>query len=162
MRTINLIVVHSSATLPDPKYGVEWIRNIHVNEKGWDDIGYHYVIPPDGIVIPARSVYRAGAHAFGYNRNSIGICLIGGVDENNKAVDNYTKHQKASLITLLKVLRLQWGRDIAICGHRDLSEDVDGDGIIEQFEWMKECPCIDIPAFCRKHNIDPKWKLGSE
>ena len=53
-----------------------------------------------------------------------------------------TEEQKASLFFLLQQLREQFP-DAMICGHRDFSPDLNGDGIIEPWEWMKACPCFD-------------------
>ena len=43
---------------------------------------------------------------------------------------------------LLQQLREQFP-DAMICGHRDFSPDLNGNGIIEPWEWMKACPCFD-------------------
>ena len=34
-----------------------------------------------------------------------------------------------------------------VVGHRDLSPDKDGDGVVERHEWLKDCPCFDVPAW---------------
>lgn len=78
----------------------------------------------------------------GSNANSIGICYIGGLDADGKPKDTRTEEQKASLFFLLQQLREQFP-DAMICGHRDFSPDLNGDGIIEPWEWMKACPCFD-------------------
>ena len=46
------------------------------------------------------------------------------------------------LFYLLQQLREQFP-DAMICGHRDFSPDLNGNGIIEPWEWMKACPCFD-------------------
>jgi len=68
------IVIHHSDTLSGT---VESIRRYHIEVKGWDDIGYHYVIYLDGSVNYGRLLNKVGAHAYGRNRTHIGICLIG-------------------------------------------------------------------------------------
>ena len=72
----------------------------------------------------------------------IGICYIGGLNADGKPKDTRTEEQKASLFFLLQQLREQFP-DAMICGHRDFSPDLNGDGIIEPWEWMKACPCFD-------------------
>ena len=37
-----------------------------------------------------------------------------------------------------------------LCGHRDLSPDLNGNGEIEPEEWIKECPCFDAAAIVRE------------
>jgi hypothetical protein len=54
------------------------IRRWHVQQRGWRDIGYHWVIDRDGAVAPGRKETEVGAHVEGHNRGTIGICLLGG------------------------------------------------------------------------------------
>lgn len=76
MRLIDLIVVHCSDS-DNPKHD-DWrvIKRWHL-ERGFHDIGYHFVIQKDGGIRVGRPLRHAGAHAKGHNRNSIGICLTG-------------------------------------------------------------------------------------
>ena len=58
----------------------EDIHRIHVEERGFDSIGYHWGVVEDGngfCVKPGRPVHIAGAHARGRNAESIGICFEG-------------------------------------------------------------------------------------
>lgn len=52
-------------------------QNMHLDERGWFDIGYSFVIGEDGNVYEGRGWDYVGAHAPGYNTQSIGICIIG-------------------------------------------------------------------------------------
>jgi len=142
MRTIKLIVVHTSATLPHQDIGVKEIDKMH-KAKGWDGIGYHTVIRKNGTLEHGRDLTEVGAHVYGYNRNSIGICMVGGVDSNNKAENNYSPEQFATLKGYIDTLKDLF-TEAKVLGHRDLSPDIDGDGIIEPFEWLKQCPCFDV------------------
>lgn len=74
MRDINKIIVHCSATEGG---NANSIRDYHVNNLGWRDIGYHYVIDKDGKIEKGRSLHEVGAHCKGENHDSIGICLVG-------------------------------------------------------------------------------------
>jgi len=143
MRTINLIVVHCSATKPSMDIGAEDIRRWHVEDNGWSDIGYHFVIKRDGEIEIGRPIDRAGAHCYGHNKYSIGICMVGGIDDSGKPENNFNEVQFESLLTLVRGLRNGHPID-DICGHRDLSPDVDGDGEVEQHEWVKACPSFDV------------------
>jgi len=118
-RTINLIVVHSTATREGKDYTVADIRRMH-KANGWRDIGYHYVVYRDGSVHEGRSIDLAGAHARGHNANSIGVVYIGGVDKNGKAKDTRTDAQKASLRRLLTDLRVMYPK-AKIVGHRNVN-----------------------------------------
>lgn len=130
MREINKIVIHCADT-PECKYfDVHDIRAWH-KDRGWNDIGYHYVILIDGTIQLGRELKKTGAHAKGVNRNSIGICYIGGKDaEMKKSKDTRTEEQKESLKVLLQTLiRIFPGSEIL--GHN------------QAVETTKECPSFD-------------------
>lgn len=122
-------------------FGIEDIGRWH-RQRGFRKVGYHYVILLDGTIRKGRDIAQVGAMCQGSNANSIGICYIGGLDADGKPKDTRTEEQKASLFFLLQQLREQFP-DAMICGHRDFSPDLNGDGIIEPWEWMKACPCFD-------------------
>lgn len=52
-------------------------QNLHIDDRGWFDLGYNFVIGEDGNVYEGRGWNKVGAHAPGYNFQSIGICIIG-------------------------------------------------------------------------------------
>ena len=136
-REINLIVVHCSATPPSMDIGVETIKRWHT-KKGWSDCGYHYVIKRDGSVEKGRPIQRPGAHAKGYNKNSIGICCVGGVDDQMNPEDNRTEAQKESLHLLLGGLYFQYNIE-KIIGHNEVSS--------------KACPSFSVPEWLEEINF---------
>ena len=113
MRTINKLIVHCSATRPNWMIDaaidaqVAEIRRWHMEERGWSDIGYHFIIGRDGEVVHGRQVARIGAHVFGENEDSIGICLIGG--HGASAIDLFGDHfslaQDAALRSVIASLQ---------------------------------------------------------
>ena len=130
MRTINLIVIHCSATRCNKDFPVEALEACH-GARGFNGIGYHYYITKDGQLHLTRSEEVQGAHAKHYNAHSIGICYEGGLDEKGKPADTRTPAQKRTLLALLKSLRVDFP-DAEILGHRDLP-------------WVKKaCPCFDV------------------
>lgn len=155
MRPINKIVHHCSATRPGSRVDAKVIRGWHVAPKarggrGWKDIGYHFVILPDGTVETGRALEKIGAHVAGFNTGSIGICWVGGLDASGRPADNRTPQQKAAQARLTRELAQRFGLTAEdIYGHRDLSPDRDGDGVVERHEWLKACPCFDAPAEAR-------------
>ena len=119
-RTINEIIVHCSATPEGKDYTLDTIRQWH-RQRGFSDIGYHYVIHPDGKVEEGRDVNIAGAHCSGHNFKSIGICYIGGMTaDGKKAKDTRTDKQKANLKSLLQTMRKLYP-SAKIHGHRDFA-----------------------------------------
>lgn len=149
---IHTIVVHCTATGPDTWVDEAWIDKEHAKRgfptyermgtKHW--CGYHFLIRRDGTMEKCRPMTVVGAHVKGQNTNRIGVALAGGIDTHGKPVDNFTEAQMDELYAFL-----WWAKGVLpslrlICGHRDFSPDLDGDGIIERNEWMKECPCFDV------------------
>ncbi|MDE6346682.1 MAG: N-acetylmuramoyl-L-alanine amidase [Muribaculaceae bacterium] len=108
MRKIDKIILHCSATPEGHDYTVADIDRWH-RERGFNGIGYHYVIYLDGTVNPGRSIERIGAHCIGQNSNSIGICYIGGVTTDGKTPkDTRTPAQRKALRELVDTLRKKY------------------------------------------------------
>jgi len=128
MREIKEIIVHCADTPEGRDDRAADIKRWHTKERGWSDIGYHYVIDLDGTIEPGRPIETAGAHCTGHNANSIGICYVGGCDEKMKPKDTRTDEQKASLLLLLKYLVAKYP-NATIYGHRDFAN--------------KSCPSFD-------------------
>lgn len=150
MRTINMIVVHCSATKETSAYTVEDLRRDHL-ARGFNEIGYHFYIRRNGVIEPCRAISKPGAHVIGYNAHSIAICYEGGLSSSGQPKDTRTGPQKASMQELVTTLKAKY-KIARICGHRDLSPDLDGDGTVEPNEWIKSCPCFDV-------NSDPGLRL---
>ena len=99
-RPIDRIFLHCSATPEDRDVSADDIRQWHKN-KGWRDIGYHYVVRLDGTLEEGRSVNLDGAHARGYNQGSIAVCYIGGLNKDFDPKDTRTEPQLYALYNLL-------------------------------------------------------------
>lgn len=92
----NKIVLHHTLTTYD--VGVKQIREWH-KAKGWEDIGYNYIIRKDGTIEEGRELKYQGAHAKGRNADSIGICIVG---DHSKQIPLPAQLQAVNeLITLL-------------------------------------------------------------
>lgn len=109
------------------------------------NIGYHFVIDTSGYVETGRAVGEMGAHVRGYNRNSVGVCLVG--------TDQFTPAQWDALADLVADLQEQYP-DAALCGHRDLSADKNGDGQITPDEYSKICPGFNVSDWVN-HGFEP-------
>ena len=120
MRKINLIIIHCLATKEGRDFHIQDVRRWHVNERGFKDVGYHYLITLDGTIEKGRDESVVGAHAAGYNAHSIGIAYCGGLDENGKPKDTRTLAQKASMYKLLVDLKKKYP-DAKIIGHNEVS-----------------------------------------
>jgi len=140
------IVIHCSATRPGQDIGADEIREWHIAKK-YADIGYHFVIRRNGRIEVGRGLEEVGAHVLGHNVTSVGVCMVGGLDEHgNEHHHNpgmFTDAQWASLRLLVQVLRIIYP-GARVCGHRDLSPDKNMDGRITPDEWLKTCPGFDV------------------
>lgn len=137
VRKIEYIVVHCTATPEGQPRTLEQIRQEHVKVNGWSDIGYNVLVGLNGEIWNGRDVDKIPAHCEGYNKISIGVCYVGGVEYKKntpysklKAKDTRTPQQKASLLKVLKDLRKLYP-NAKIVGHRDLDKK------------GKACPCFD-------------------
>jgi len=112
--------VHCSATPEGKDFTVDDITRWH-KARGFKTIGYHYVIYRDGSIHKGRPVSEEGAHCVGHNKNSIGVCYIGGLAADGKTPkDTRTDAQKTSLHNLLAQLKKSYP-GVAIRGHRDFA-----------------------------------------
>ena len=130
-RIINEIIIHCTATPEGRECTVTEIRRWHI-QRGFSDIGYHYVIHLDGSMEPGRDVDISGAHCTGHNAHSIGVCYVGGVAKNGTMPkDTRTTAQKETLLALLRDLRRLYPM-ATIRSHRDFAN--------------KACPSFDATA----------------
>jgi N-acetylmuramoyl-L-alanine amidase len=121
MRPINRIVIHCADTPADMDIGAAEIRRWHVDERGWSDIGYHAVIRRNGNLEVGRPDDRPGAHAAGFNADSLAVCLVGGRGPDGKPENNFTPAQMQTLFLLIANWCAEYGvSDDQIMGHRDL------------------------------------------
>lgn len=126
------IIIHCSDT-KEGKYFDEEDINMWHKKRGFKEIGYHIVILLNGEIRKGRDIEEIGAHCLGENLDSIGICYIGGQNENGKHEDTRTEEQKKSLESVINSLKRKYkekeGIDLIVYGHKD-------------FSTYKVCPCF--------------------
>jgi len=127
-RDIDLIVLHCADTYSSMDIGVKEITSWHIG-KGWSDCGYHFIVKLDGTIETGRPINKKGAHCIGYNKNSIGVCYVGGRGDDGKPKDTRTEAQKKSLTALIISLKYK-NPNAKIKGHNELSN--------------KACPSYDV------------------
>ena len=119
-RNIKEIIVHCSATPEGKDFTVSDIKKWHL-QRGFSDIGYHWVVYRDGTIVSGRPESVSGAHCTGHNSISIGVCYIGGCASDGKTPkDTRTPAQKEYLIKLLKTLKSKYPK-ASIHGHREFA-----------------------------------------
>lgn len=129
MRNINNIVLHCTATAQNTK--VSSITKYWKEVLGWKKPGYHFIILPDGTIVPLLPIEEVSNGVAGHNSDSIHISYIGGIDAKGRAVDNRTDAQKQAQIELLKKFKKQFP-NAQVKGHRDFP------GV------TKECPSFEV------------------
>lgn len=152
------ITVHCSANKKGRYLTASELRAYHI-AKGWSDIGYHFVIRTDGCVENGRPINIQGAGVYGHNKNNVHICLIGGLNAKGEPAFTYSDEQMEALFGLIIDLCAEY--EIAfenVCGHRDYSPDLNGDGKITSEEWIKVCPCFDVRPWLIKQLVSSGYK----
>lgn len=140
MREIKYIAVHCTAG--NQKQTVDNLLHYFISVRKWKAPGYHYIIEADGKITQLLDEERVSNGVKGFNSVTVNVAWLGGIDSNGKAIDNRTDEQKKALRQLLGVLRKKYPEAV-IKGHRDFSPDVNGNGKVDVWERIKECPCFD-------------------
>ena len=130
-KMITYLIVHCADTPDTEDLRATDIHDMHLG-FGWDGAGYHHIICRDGQIEPGRPFYWQGAHVYGQNENSLGICLIGR--------QKFTPAQMNSLSRLLHQLKCRYP-DAEIVGHRDVQDT------------SKTCPNFDVRSWWTGENL---------
>ncbi len=128
MRKINYIAVHCTATAQSAT--VESIKRYWKEQLGWKSPGYHYIIDSKGEITQLLDCAEVSNGVRGHNSETINVCYIGGVDGENKPIDNRTRQQCGKLRFLIRKLK-ELHSNAIIQGHRDFPNVA------------KACPCFD-------------------
>lgn len=116
---------------------VAGIQRFHKGpQRGWNDVGYHYLIGPDGLIFAARPPEVIGAHAVP-NTGKIGICMIGNHDPDGDPVTDVAWAQLEDLVTAL-CDRYDIPVSEQLYGHRDFSpKSCPGDRVYHRFDQLR-------------------------
>lgn len=141
MRKITRIFVHCTASWQSSTTEASLIAEFRA--KGWKNPGYHWVIFPNGRILKMLDEAYVANGVADYNKHSIHVAWVGGIDkEHPQGIDNRTLDQKVALFDLLTKLKLKY-KDAYILGHRDISPDLNHNGVVDPWERIKACPCFD-------------------
>lgn len=129
-KQITEIIIHCTATPAGRDLHVADITRYHL-ARGFDTIGYHYLVALDGTIEQGRAIEYIGAHCLGHNDRSIGVAYVGGVTADMAPCDTRTEAQRRALAMLVSELRRRYPR-ATVHGHREFA--------------AKACPCFDAKA----------------
>ena len=128
MRKIRKIIVHCTATPAGRSVTVAEIDRWH-RQRGFNGIGYHYVVGLDGSVSKGRDGALVGAHCKGHNSDSIGVAYVGGMSEDmSRPLDTRTPGQRLALSRLIEELKSRYP-GATVHSHNEFA--------------AKACPCFD-------------------
>lgn len=146
---VEYIVIHCAATKPSMDIGAKEIDEWH-RLRGWAMIGYHRVIRRNGQVEYGRPLNQdhvlepneVGAHVEGFNSRSVGVCMVGGVEEKDGLTpeNNFTAAQWGALKALVAGWRDQFPK-ATIVGHTELNPG-------------KACPSFNVQEWLASVNIE--------
>jgi len=134
-REIKYLIIHCAYTKESMDIDADDIDRWH-KAKGWAGIGYNHYIKFDGTRQEGRTLNRAGAHTLGYNNNSIGVCLEGGMSEDGKPKDTLTIDQWVEVLRLFREYK-QLYPNLILAGHNQLNK--------------KSCPSFDVREYADKY-----------
>ena len=140
------IVIHCSATPATMDIGVDKIREWHVDDNKWDDVGYHHIITRDGTLEPARPEEMQGSHNPKTNYRSVAVCMIGGSNSNGDWENNFLDPQwvtlKALLLNLIEKYEIK-----KIIGHYQVDD-------------RKQCPSFNVPEYLEQNGFENYIYIG--
>lgn len=137
MREIKYIILHCTATPQNTK--IDSIKNYWKNHLGWKNVGYHYIIEANGNVVKLAEESQVTNGVQGYNANAIHVSYIGGVDKNNKPIDNRTPEQISAMTRLLMGFRVRYPK-VKFRGHNNFTD-------------KKACPSFDAVKWCNENGL---------
>lgn len=136
-RNIKYIVVHCTATPTNTT--LESIKRYWKEQRGWGDTpGYHYLIQRDGTVVQLLDEKKNSNGVYQHNSACINIAYLGGVDKENKPIDNRSDSQKHAMFDLIVSLTEEYP-SAEVLGHRDFPNV------------HKACPCFDVKDWLKNY-----------
>lgn len=168
MTTVTHLIVHHSAGV---NASTNWnavvtsIWNYHVNTNGWSDIGYNWLIAPDGTLFQGRGDNVLGAHFCGTNAGTMGVCMLG--TYTNTTISPAAAHTLSSLLAwkccargldpLATAFHSSSGLNIKrISGHRDgCATECPGNAFYPHLPAVRDSVAQSL-AVCSTSNADEK------
>lgn len=113
-----LVIHHSVIYHGNDLATMRAIQTLHRNDRGWADIGYHYLVGRNGTIYAARPLNVRGIHVARYNTGSVGVCLLG-----NFVNESLTEEQRVSTLLICQWLTLVLPNMTHLAGHREFNPE---------------------------------------
>lgn len=111
------IVLHHSAVYEiDDVATMRYVQDLHMDDRGWADVGYHFCVGKTGLIFEGREMAVRGTHTASYNTGSLGVCLLGNFED-----ESPTDAQLAATLAVVQwlALRLELTH---LAGHREFND----------------------------------------
>lgn len=76
-----VVIHHSSLYETDDDTTIREVQNLHMDDRDWADVGYHFCVGQSGTVYEGRKMSARGTHTELHNTGSLGVCLFGNFEE---------------------------------------------------------------------------------
>ena len=131
------VVLHHSEV--SSRHTIKDVHQWHL-KKGWAGFGYHYFIDKEGEIYEGRPVASVGAHLYGHNQDSVGICFEGDFNK-----EQMSGKQAGAAVMLIALLSLSYD-NAKVVRHADLAKE-------------KYCPGTNFPfeTLCQKVETCKNW-----
>ena len=133
-RPVTRVFIHCTASSRPEHDNVETVRMWH-KDRGWADIGYHFMIHSNGGISAGRDIEKTPAAQKGHNTGTIAITLHGG----QYGVDDFSLAQRKALVKFCDAIDDAYGSDITFHGHEEVAN--------------RACPVLDYRTLL---NLGPK------
>ncbi|MBI5882813.1 MAG: N-acetylmuramoyl-L-alanine amidase [Elusimicrobia bacterium] len=150
LTTPSRITIHNTAgaqpeTLEDARSEMRLIQRYHQAGRGWNDIGYHFLIDGAGRLFQGRPENVVGAHVLSHNTGNIGISFMG--NYHPPINDQPSPAQLKAAVELIRWLDEAYGiAPETLVGHRDLGKtDCPGDNIYSRLPDLRKAAAEPVP-----------------
>ena len=137
MFTLHHTAGHYPKNYSDAVAEIQFIQDYHQNAKGWIDIGYHFLISPQGDIFEGRPIGVVGAHVLNRNTGNVGISIMG--NYHPPVSTAITPETVSSFVTLGKYMKGTYAVSVSsFHAHREIGQtDCPGDGLYARMPEFK-------------------------
>lgn len=117
---------------------VQFIQDYHQNAKGWNDIGYHFLIDPAGDIFEGRPIGVVGAHVLNRNSGNVGISILGNYHPPSQ--DRFTPETQASFVSVARYVKDTYSVSVSsFYAHREIGKtDCPGDNLYAKKQLLSD------------------------
>jgi len=134
---VTMLVLHHTTGVYSGVGTVRAIQRFHMVDRGWADVGYNFLVAPDGTVFEGRGWGYSGAHAKGHNSSSVGVAYVG---DGRQPVSDVAKR---AILELAEEADRRFGK-LNRVGHRDVGSTACPGDVL--YGWWTSGPSLPSPT----------------